>query len=140
MAGYPHSHGKPGLRFEDHTPLYEISNRAVNLACTRGTIYTANGVDGSTKFGNKACAITIWESALAAAHRCLMVAGTLNGKTTRAGFGIHNSRRAAAAMKNSLNLPFGILQQSGGDSPDGFNMAPPPLLGVNMPATTARIM
>ena len=32
----------------------KASNRAVNFGLTTGTIYTANGQDGTTKFGNKA--------------------------------------------------------------------------------------
>ena len=43
-----------GVRFEDHTPLYEVNNRVVNFGLYTGTIYTANGVDGTTKFGNRA--------------------------------------------------------------------------------------
>jgi hypothetical protein len=43
-----------GLRYEDHTPLAEIDNRAVNFGLYTGTIYTANGVDGTTKFSNPA--------------------------------------------------------------------------------------
>ena len=43
-----------GLRFEDHTPLYEIDNRAVNFGLHTGTIYTATGVDGTAKFSNQA--------------------------------------------------------------------------------------
>ncbi len=43
-----------GLRFEDHTPLYEVDNRVVNFGLYTGTIYTANGQDGTAKFGNRA--------------------------------------------------------------------------------------
>src|SRR6185369_11777688 len=43
-----------GLRYEDHTPLSEINDRVVNFGLYTGTIYTATGVDGTAKFGNRA--------------------------------------------------------------------------------------
>lgn len=43
-----------GLRFEDHTPFYEIKDRQVNFGLLTGTIYTPDGRDGTTKYKNRA--------------------------------------------------------------------------------------
>ena len=43
-----------GLRFEDHTPFYEVKDREVNFGLLTGTIYTPDGRDGTTKYSNRA--------------------------------------------------------------------------------------
>ncbi len=43
-----------GLRFEDHTPFYEVHNDYVNFGLYTGTIYTPNGRDGTAKYSNRA--------------------------------------------------------------------------------------
>jgi len=103
-----------GLRFEDHTPLYEVNNRAVNFGLYTGTIYTANGVDGTAKFGNRALynnylGIGDWQPRIGVAWSPAM----LGGKTViRAGFGISQFTEGGGSNEElTLNLPFGILQQ-----------------------------
>lgn len=113
-----------GLRFEDHTPLYEASNRAVNFGLATGTISTANGQDGTTKFGNQALynnylGIGDWLPRIGLAW----TPAALGGKTViRAGFGISEFLEGGGSNEElTLNLPFGILQQSGlGTLSQGF--------------------
>jgi Carboxypeptidase regulatory-like domain len=118
-----------GLRFEDHTPLYEASKRAVNFGLTTGTIYTATGVDGTTKFGNQALynnylGIGDWLPRIGLAW----TPTALGGKTViRAGFGISEFMEGGGSNEElTLNLPFGILQQSGlGTLSQGFGATLP---------------
>jgi len=118
-----------GLRFEDHTPLYEVSNRVVNFGLNSGTIYTANGVDGTTKFGNKA----LYNNYLGIGDWLPRIGfswspAALGGKTViRAGFGISEFMEGGGSNEElTLNLPFGILQQSGlGTLSQGFGATLP---------------
>ncbi len=118
-----------GLRFEDHTPLYELNNRAVNFGLTTGTIYTATGVDGTTKFGNQALynnylGIGDWLPRIGLSWS----PAALGGKTViRAGFGISEFMEGGGSNEElTLNLPFGILQQSGlGTLSQGFGATLP---------------
>jgi hypothetical protein len=126
-----------GLRFEDHTPLYETSNRAVNFGLYTGTIYTANGVDGSTKFSNRSLrnnylGIGDWLPRIGVAWS----PARFGGKTVvRAGFAISSFMEGGGSNEElTLNLPFGILQQSGvGTLSQGFGPTlPPPCAGVTI--------
>jgi hypothetical protein len=103
-----------GVRFEDHTPLYEINNRVVNFGLYTGTIYTADGRDGTAKFGNRALynnylGIGDWQPRIGLAWS----PASLGGKTViRAGFGISSFMEGGGSNEElTLNLPFGILQQ-----------------------------
>jgi Carboxypeptidase regulatory-like domain len=120
-----------GLRFEDHTPLYEINNRSVNFGLYNGTIYTANGVDGTAKFGNRALynnylGIGDWEPRIGLAWS----PESLHGKTVfRAGYSISSFMEGGGSNEElTLNLPFGILQQQ---APGGVGS-----LGQGFGATT----
>ena len=103
-----------GLRFEDHTPQYEVNNRAVNFGLFSGTIYTANGADGTAKFGNQALynnylGIGDWQPRIGVSW----APARFGGKTVvRAGFGISEFMEGGGSNEElTLNLPFGILQQ-----------------------------
>jgi hypothetical protein len=103
-----------GLRFEDHTPLYELNNKVVNFGLYTGTIYTATGVDGTSKFGNRALynnylGIGDWEPRIGLAWSPV----ALGGKTVfRAGFGISSFAEGGGSNEElTQNLPFGFLQQ-----------------------------
>jgi len=103
-----------GLRFEDHTPLYEVNNNAVNFGLYSGTIYTATGVDGTTKFGNKA----LYNNYLGVGDWMPRVGlswapSRLNGKTVvRAGYGVSEFMEGGGSNEElNMNLPFGVLEQ-----------------------------
>jgi hypothetical protein len=103
-----------GLRFEDHTPLYEVNNRVVNFGLYSGTIYTANGIDGTAKFSNQALynnytGIGDWQPRIGVSW----APAYLQGKTVfRAGYSISSFMEGGGSNEElTLNLPFGILQQ-----------------------------
>lgn len=103
-----------GLRFEDHTPLYEANNQAVNFGLYTGTIYTATGVNGTAKFGNQALynnylGIGDWQPRIGLSW----APAVLNGKTViRAGFAISSFMEGGGSNEElTQNLPFGFLQQ-----------------------------
>ena len=103
-----------GLRFEDHTPLYEANNQAVNFGLYTGTIYTANGANGTAKFGNQA----LYNNYLGRGDfepriGLSWAPAALRGKTVvRAGFGISSFTEGGGGNEElTQNLPFGFLQQ-----------------------------
>jgi hypothetical protein len=103
-----------GLRFEDHTPQYEVNNRAVNFGLFNGTIYSANGIDGTTKFGNKALYNNYlgkgdWQPRIGIAWAPARFGGK---SVVRAGFATSEFMEGGGSNEElTLNLPFGILQQ-----------------------------
>ncbi|HEY6304696.1 MAG TPA: TonB-dependent receptor [Terriglobales bacterium] len=106
-----------GLRFEDHTPLYETANQIVNFGLYTGTIYTPTGVNGTAKFGNRALynnylGIGDWQPRIGLSW----VPTVLGGRTViRAGFGISSFMEGGGSNEElTQNLPFGFLQQQAG--------------------------
>ncbi len=108
-----------GMRFEDHTPLYETTNREVNFGLYTGTIYTATGVDGTAKFSNQALynnylGLGDWEPRIGLSW----APASLGGKSVfRAGFGISSFMEGGGGNEElTQNLPFGFLQQQAAEA------------------------
>jgi hypothetical protein len=103
-----------GVRFEDHTPFYEVNNRVVNFGLYTGTIYTPNGLDGTQTFPNKALynnylGIGDWQPRIGLAWSPAFLGGR---SVFRAGFAISSFLEGGGSNEElTLNPPFGILQQ-----------------------------
>jgi hypothetical protein len=104
-----------GLRFEDHTPLYEVQDREVNFGLFTGTIYTPIGKDTSTKFSNRALYNNYlgkgdWEPRIGFAWS----PAALGGKTViRGGYAISNFFEGGGTNEQlTMNPPLGILKQA----------------------------
>jgi len=119
-----------GVRFEDHTPFYEVNNRVVNFGLYTGTIYTPNGLDGTQTFLNKALynnylGIGDWQPRIGLAWSPAMLGGK---SVIRAGFAISSFLEGGGSNEElTLNPPFGILQQQAaggiGTLENGFGAA-----------------
>ena len=107
-----------GIRFEDHTPVYEVENRVVNFGLFNGLIYTpdgtGDGVTGPAHFGNRALynnylGIGDWEPRIGfawspASRRSMVIRG---------GYAISAFQEGGGANEQlSINPPFGIFAQS----------------------------
>ncbi|HXY10504.1 MAG TPA: hypothetical protein VEI52_21885, partial [Terriglobales bacterium] len=120
-----------GIRFEDHTPVYEVENRVVNFGLFNGLIYTPNGsgdgVNAPAHFGNRALYNNYlgsgdWEPRLGfawspASRRSLVIRG---------GYAISAFMEGGGANEQlSINPPFGIFAQSSLGLNGGFPTVQP---------------
>ena len=129
-----------GVRFEDHTPLWEVHDRVVNFGLFSGTIYTPDGRDGTARFGNRALynnylGVGDWEPRFGFAWS----PAALGGKTViRGGYAISAFFEGGGANEQlSINPPFGIIQQTsaGGVGGNTGGLA----AGYSAPATCTTI-
>ncbi len=102
-----------GIRFEDHTPLYEVNNRVVNFGLESGTIETV--VPGATGYSDRALynnyvGLGAWNPRLGVAWSPRF----LGGKTVvRAAYGSSSYIEGGGANEElSLNLPYGNFESS----------------------------
>src|ERR1700733_715919 len=120
-----------GLRFEDHTPIFETENRVVNFGLYNGLIYTPNGTgDGITApagFSNPALYNNYlgrgdWQPRIGfawspASRRSLVIRG---------GYSISAFQEGGGANEQlSINPPFGIFSQSSLGIDGGFPAVQP---------------
>jgi hypothetical protein len=103
-----------GLRFEDHTPLFEADGHEVNFGLYTGTIYSQNGVDSTAIYPNKALysnylGIGDWQPRVGLAWAPEKFSGKM---VFRAGFAISSFMEGGGGNEElTQNLPFGFLQQ-----------------------------
>ncbi len=114
-----------GLRFEDHTPLFETENREVNFGLFTGTIYTPDGRDGTAKFSNRALYNNYlgkgdWQPRIGFAWS----PAAFGGKTViRGGYSISNFFEGGGTNEQlTMNPPLGIYAQHnlGGTLAQGY--------------------
>jgi len=130
-----------GLRFEDHTPVYEEQNRVVNFGLYTGLVYapggSGNGVTGPAPFPNRALynnylGIGDWEPRLGFAwspssRRSLVIRGGYAISAFQEGYG--------ANEQLSINPPYGIFGQSSLGLNGGFPTVTP-CSGLNITCYT----
>ncbi len=121
-----------GLRFEDHTPIYEIKDRVVNFDLITGAIIQPGSGHNRALYNNY-LGLGDWEPRFGIAWS----PAALGGKTVfRAGYAVSSLFEGGGANEQlSINPPFGIIQQS----PAGNGTAGSLAAGYAPPATCAAI-
>jgi len=118
-----------GMRFEDHTPLYEVHNRVVNFGLTTGTIETV--VPGASGYSDRALynnyvGIGDWNPRLGVAWSPRFLSKTV----VRAAYGTSSYLEGGGSNEElSLNLPYGNFESTyptgTGDLGQAWSGAPP---------------
>jgi Carboxypeptidase regulatory-like domain len=122
-----------GLRFEDHTPLYEINNQYVNFGLLTGAIEVAGQGGNSRALRNNYLGIGDWEPRFGLAWS----PAALGGKTViRTGYAVSSYTEGAGANEELTQNPpfFGAAQNaiSGQNNlAAGFGPTVPPCPAIN---------
>jgi hypothetical protein len=115
-----------GLRFEDHTPLYEVNNRVVNFDLKTGAIELPGQNGNNRALYNNYLGRGDWLPRIGFAWS----PGVLGGKTVvRGGYAISSFMEGGGGNEElTQNLPYGITQQTApsgvGAISQGFGPAP----------------
>jgi hypothetical protein len=109
-----------GLRFEDHTPFYEVNNRVVNFNLTTGALELPGQNGNSRALYNNYLGIGDWLPRIGVAWAPRF----WGGKTVfRASYGASSYVEGGGSNEElTQNVPFGVLQQAAAVGPieNGF--------------------
>jgi len=99
-----------GLRFEDHTPLYEVNNRVVNFNLQTGALELPGQNGNPRALYNNYLGIGDWLPRVGVAWS----PSALHGKTVfRGGYAMSSYTEGGGSNEElTQNVPFGIVQQS----------------------------
>ena len=99
-----------GLRFEDHTPFYEVNNRVVNFNLLTGALELPGQNGNSRALYNNYLGIGDWLPRVGVAWS----PGRFHGKTVfRAGFAVSTYVEGGGSNEElTQNVPYGVLQQA----------------------------
>jgi Carboxypeptidase regulatory-like domain/TonB dependent receptor len=99
-----------GLRFEDHTPLYEVNNRVVNFNLQTGALELPGQNGNPRALYNNYLGIGDWLPRIGVAWS----PSALHGKTVfRVGYAMSSYTEGGGSNEElTQNVPFGVLQQS----------------------------
>jgi len=104
-----------GLRFEDHTPLYEVNNRVVNFNLQTGALELPGQNGNPRALYNNYLGIGDWLPRIGFAWS----PSALHGKTVfRGGYAMSSYTEGGGSNEElTQNVPFGVLQQSAAVGP-----------------------